>query len=41
MKLLFIEDLEWFVMTPVLMQQFRLFDDTREADRRRAVGAGR
>ena len=28
MKLLFIEDLEWFVMTPVLMQQFRLFDDT-------------
>lgn len=27
-KRFFIEDLEWFVMTPVLMQQFRIFYDT-------------
>jgi len=27
-KRFFIGDLEWFVMTPVLMQQFRLFYDT-------------
>ncbi|MEZ5843207.1 MAG: toxin-activating lysine-acyltransferase, partial [Hyphomicrobiaceae bacterium] len=24
-KRMFIQDLEWFVMTPILLQQFRLF----------------
>lgn len=29
-KRLFIQDLEWFVMTPILLQQFRLFYDQQK-----------